>query len=178
MWLRPTAPTVPLELTSRLGEPELVFGPNVRFRVVAAVCGLIFVVMGAVFFLMGLAVGRAQLPLADWVSGKLTIPLMVLGVIILIGTRLVPLNWVFICPGGVIRTRGDAWDGIGWTEIERFEDATLGQKGVTLRQCRLVLADGSEWGFLADYVADYPRLAEVLARKVSEKPKETRTVSE
>ena len=127
-----------------------------------------YVLLSAVLFVMGLVAGGAQLPLAGWVSAKLTIPLAALGVVILIATRLVPLNWVFVCPDGVIRTRGEAWDGIRWVEVERFEDATLGQKGVTLRQCRLVLSDGREWGFLADYVADYPRLAEALSRKVSE----------
>jgi hypothetical protein len=156
-------------LTSRFGAPELVFGPNLRFRVVAAVCGLICVVMGAVLFLMGRGAGGARLPLADWVSGKLVIPLVIVGVVVLLGTRLVPLNWVFVCPGGVVRTRGAAWDGIGWDEVERFEDATLGHEGIAIRQCRLVLAGGGEWGFLSDYIADYPRLVEALARKVSDR---------
>ncbi|MBS0203927.1 MAG: hypothetical protein JSS49_13565 [Planctomycetes bacterium] len=169
MWVRPRAPTVPPELTSRFGEPELVFGPNVRFRIGAAACGFIFVVVGAFFYLMGWGAGGAQLPLANWVSGKLAIPLVVLGVVILLGMRLVPLNWVFVCPGGVIRTRGTAWDGIGWTEVERFEDATLVDKSIAIRKCRLVLSNGSEWGFLADYVAEYPQLATTLSRRVSER---------
>jgi hypothetical protein len=178
MRLRPTPSTLPPELSSRFGEPELVFGPNMRFRVVASLCGLIFVVMSVILFLMGLGARGLQLPLADWVSGQLAVPLVILGVVILIGTRLVPLNWVFLCPGGVIRTRGDASEGIGWAEVERFEDATVCQKGVTIRQCRLVLKDGRECGFLADNLVDYPRLAEALSRKVSERmapPGESRT---
>jgi hypothetical protein len=124
--------------------------------------------MGALFFLMGVGVGGARLPLADWVSGRLAVPLVVLGTVVLLGTRLVPLNWVFVCPHGLVRTRGDAWDGMEWAEMERFENAPLTHKGVTARQCRIVRKDGTEWGFLADYVADYRRLTEVLRQRADQ----------
>jgi len=172
MRLQPTPPAVPPELLARFGDPEHVFGPNVRFRVVAALCGVVLVVMGVLFFLLGLEVVGAKLPLSDWVSGKLAIPLVAFGAIVLIGTRLVPLNWVFVCPEGLIRTRGAAWDSISWAEVDRFEDTTLthkhGNVAVTTRQCRIVLKGGAEWGFLADYIAEYGRLPEVLRRKVDE----------
>lgn len=163
--IRPTPPTVPPELTVRFGVPELTFGPNVRVRIAAAACSLLFVLMGVVFFLLG----QAGMPLAGWVSGTLGVPLVALGVVILIVVRLAPFNWVFVCPGGVIRTLGATWDGIGWDEIERFEDASLGHTGVTIRQCRLVLTDGGEWGFQSDHVAEYGRLVETLSQKVADR---------
>jgi len=169
MRLRPTPPALPPELVARFGPPEDVFGPNLRFRFAAAVCGLVFVLTGAVLFLMGLGAGGARLPLSDWISGKLAVPLVVLGAVVVVGTRLVPMNWVFVCSQGLVRTRGAAWQGIKWAEVDRFEDATLDHKGVTTRQCRLLLKDGTEWGFLADYVAEYRRLSEVLRRKIHER---------
>lgn len=168
MRLRPTPPVIPPELLARFGEPEHVFGPNVRFRILAAVCGTILVGMGILFFLIGVGAGGAKLPLGDWVSGRLAVPLVVLGAVVFLGTRLVPLNWVFVCPQGLVRTRGDAWDGMEWTEMERFENAPLTHKGVTARQCRVVRKDGTEWGFLADYVAGYRRLTEVLRQRADE----------
>ena len=171
MRLRPAPPAVPLDLLNAFGEPEQVFGPNLRFRVIAAVCGGVLVAMGVFFFLLGMGAAGAGLPLSDWVSGKLTAPLVGFGVILLIGTRLVPLSGVFVCPRGLIRTRGDAWDGIHWAEVDRFEDATLTHKAVTTRQCRLVLKNGAEWGFLADHIAEYGKLTEVLRRKVEELPR-------
>jgi hypothetical protein len=167
MRLRPTPPTIPYEILARFGEPEHVFGPNVQFRIIAAVCGVILLTMGVLFFLMGLPIGGARLPLADGVSSMLTVPLVALGAVVLLGTRLVPLNWVFVCPKGLVRTRGDAWDGLKWIEIERFEKADLAHQGITARQCRIVKKDGTEWGFQADYVAEYRRLTEVLRQKVS-----------
>jgi hypothetical protein len=166
MFLRPKPPAVPSELVTRFGEPELVFGPNVRFRVVSVACALVFVVMGVVLFVLGIGPG---LPLAGWAADKLAVPLVVLGAAILVGTRLVPCGWVYICPGGVIRARGAVWDSIGWAEVDRFEDATLSQGRVTFRQCRLVLRGGGEWGFLADHVAEYDRLAEVLRQRVTKR---------
>jgi hypothetical protein len=47
----------------------------------------------------------------------------------------------------------------------------LTHKAVAIRQCRIVLKGGTEWGFLADYIAEYGRLTEVLRRKVDEWPK-------
>jgi hypothetical protein len=63
---------------------------------------------------------------------------------------------------------GASWEGIGWAEVARFEDATLDPGLATTRQCRIVTRGGAEWGFLADYVAQYGRLTEVLRRKVDE----------
>jgi hypothetical protein len=165
MRLRPTPPTIPAEFTSRLSEPEQAFGPNLKFRAIAVICGLVCVIMGVVLFLVGLG---AQVPLADWVGGKVATPLVVFGAVILFGVR-VPRNWVFVCPGGVIRKRGDLWESVCWDEVMRFEDASLGKTGVAIRQCRLLLADGNEWGFLADFVADYSRLAKTLAQRTGQR---------
>jgi hypothetical protein len=129
------------------------------------------------FFLLRQGAGGARLPLGDWVGGLLAIPMLALGFVLLIGTRLMPGNWVFVCPRGVVRTRGDAWDSVGWDEVERFEDATLGHRGVTFRQCRLVLKDGREWGFLADHIAEYRRLSELLRQKLAARGAEGGTSS-
>jgi hypothetical protein len=139
----------------------------VRFRVVAAICGIVLVAMGILFLLLRLGSGGAALPLSDGVSGKLAIPLMVVGAVVLIGVRLVPLNWVFVCPHGLIRTQGTAWAGVGWADVARFEDATLSHRAVTMRQCRIVLKDGAEWGFLAEYVAEYGRLTECCGGRLT-----------
>jgi hypothetical protein len=162
MRLRPTPPDVPQEFIDRFGPPEDSFGPDTRFRVVAGVCGLTVLAVAAAYYVMAL------LPPGDTASAKVAIVLTAIAGFLLAGMWVAPRNWVFVCPGGVVRTRGGAWDGLAWGEVERFEDATLGHKGVTLRQCRLLLKDGTEWGFLADRVADYRRLTKVLARKVAE----------
>jgi hypothetical protein len=167
MRLRSTPPAIPSELLDQFGEPEHAFGPNMRLHVVAAICGSVLVVMGVLFLLIGLAAGGAKFPLNDLVSVKIGVALIFLGAVFLVGIRLVPRNWVFVCPRGLIRTRGTAWDGVGWTDVERFEDATLTHKGLTARQCRIVLKGGTEWGFLADYIADYRRLTEVLRQRVA-----------
>ncbi len=151
-------------MLDQFGEPEHVFGPNLRFRVVAAICAISIVGAGVFFFLLGAAGNR--LLLADWVSGKLAVPMVTVGTVVLIGTRLVPLNWIFVCPKGVIRTRDAAWDGISWTDVDRFEDTTGTYKAVTTRQYRLLLKGGGEWGFLADYISEYDSLIQALQQKV------------
>jgi hypothetical protein len=159
-----TAPSIPEELLDRFGKPEHVFGPNRRFRVSAAACGVVFLVMGVTFFLLG----RSGIPLADGASGLLTVPLLALGGVVLIGTVRGPRNWVFVCPGGLLRTLGSAWHSVGWTEVMRFEDATWTHKMVTTRSCRILLKGGAEWGFMADSFGEYNRLMEVLRRKADE----------
>jgi hypothetical protein len=167
MRLRPTPPAVPQELIDQFGQPEDAFGPNTRFRVVAGVCGLAVLAVAAVFYALALGAGGGGLPRGDSANGLAALGLTAVAGLLLAMMWVAPRNWVFVCPGGVVRTRGATWDGVGWSEVKRFEDATLGHKGVTIRQCRLVLKDGSEWGFLADHVAEYRRLGEVLRRKVA-----------
>jgi hypothetical protein len=60
------------------------------------------------------------------------------------------------------RTRGGNWEAVEWADVVRVEDATLRSRMVTIRQCRVILAGGAEWEFLADHVADFRRLTEVL----------------
>src|SRR5262249_23128514 len=167
MRFRPNPPAIPAELRDRFGDPERVFGPNLRFRIVAAGVGVVFVVLGVIFFVLGMA----RVPLSEWVSAKLSVPMVAFGLLLLIGSRLVPLHWVFVCPRGLLGRRGDIWDHVAWSEVQRFEDATLGRNGVTIRQCRIVTIAGTEWGFLADQMADYRVLVEVLRRKVDESRK-------
>jgi hypothetical protein len=168
MRLRPTPPAVPQELIDRFGQPEDTFGPNARFRVVAGVCGLAVLAVAVVFYALALGAGGGGLRQGDSANGLAAIGLTAVAGLLLAMMWAAPRNWVFVCPGGVVRTRGATWDGLGWAEVKRFEDATLGHQGVTIRQCRLMRKDGSEWGFLADHLAEYHRLREVLSRKVGE----------
>jgi hypothetical protein len=94
---------------------------------------------------------------------------MTCGVVAVVFPRQVPPRWVFVCPRGLVRARGADWEAVEWSEVVRVEDATLSTGVVTSRQCRVVLAGGGEWGFLADYVGDYQRLTGVLRRKMNER---------
>jgi hypothetical protein len=115
-----------------------------------------------------MSIGPNPVPLAGGVSEMLTLGLVVLGGFCIVAPRIVPANWVFVCPKGVVRTRGANREGVAWDEVTRFEDASLKSGITTIRQCRLVLKDGSEWGFIADWIGDCRKLAEVLRRKVEE----------
>jgi hypothetical protein len=163
--LRPAHPPLPADLLDRFGTPEHAFGPSLRFRVVATACGAVFLVTGALFF----AAGLGGNPMNAWVGGKLAAPLAALGIVVLVGERLAPKVWVVVCPRGVLRSRGSTWTGVRWADVARFEDATTTAGVVTTRQCRLVLADGTHWGFLADRVAEYDRLFEAIRRAVEER---------
>jgi hypothetical protein len=167
MRLQPTPPSVPLDLVNQFGEPEDTFGPNLRFRVASTILGAVLVLLGLAFFVNGAAVVAGQ--------GQPGGPLYLLlgGGLMAVGAAAVALpwrvarTWVFVCPRGLVRARGSEWDAVGWEEVARFEDATLADRAV--QQCRVVLKGGGEWGFLAEYVADYHRLGEVLRRKVDER---------
>src|SRR5262245_27304901 len=124
------------------------------------------------FFLYGVFSRGAQAPPrgSEGVLVLLGGGLMAVGAAAVVFPRSVPLNWVFVCPGGLVRTRGADWDAVAWADVARFEDASLSGGVVTTRQCRIVTTAGAEWGFLADWVAEYGRLAAVLRRKVEERP--------
>ena len=161
--LRRKPPAIPTDLLERCGEPERVFAPNAKFRIVSSMCGIILLVVGSAFILLD----KLGMPLSDFVSGNLAVPMLALGAALLIGARLVPLHWVFVSPRGLLRRRGDTWEHVDWADVARFEDATLGHKGITFQQCRIVTTSGQEWGFLADQTAEYSELAAVLRQKVA-----------
>jgi hypothetical protein len=171
MQLRPTPPTIPPDLLDRYGEPEYVFGPNMRFRVTSVLLGALLFLLGLAFFLFGVAARVIQAPPrgSEGVLLLLAAGLMAVGAGAVVFPRSVPLNWVFVCPGGLVCTRGADWDAVGWADVSRFEDMSLSGGAVTTRQCRIVTASGAEWGFLADWVAEYGQLAAVLRRKVEER---------
>jgi len=158
-------PTIPTELQAELGEVEYAFGPNVRVRVVAILCGLILAGMGALFVVMSIA----GAPLTGRSETKLMAFFLVAGVAIIVGSRMLPMDWVFVGNRGLVRKRGSAWDGIAWSDVDRFEDASLTHKGIAIRQCRIVLNDGSEWGFISENFAEYGRLKEILKEKSAAK---------
>jgi hypothetical protein len=168
MRLRQTPPVLPGNLRDRVGEPEDVFGPNRRFRTASTIVGGALVLLGVGFCLVGAADlpagGAPGRPVYLLVGGGL----LICGLAAVVLPRQAPPTWVFVCRRGLVRVRGAEWEVVEWAEVLRVEDATL-PTGVTTRQCRVVLAGGGEWGFLANYVADFPRLTEVLRRKVAER---------
>lgn len=162
-------PAMPAELRDRFGAPEQTFGPNVRFRTLSVICGLILVALGVLFLMIRLAPRGIRLPLGDPAGAALGAPLLVIGAVAIFGPRMLPTTWLFVCPNGLVRARGAAWDCLDWSEADRFEDASLGQNLVAIRQCQIVTTKGATWGFLADWFADYNRLTEVLRRKMEDR---------
>jgi hypothetical protein len=49
MMLAPKPPAIPVELVQQFGEPEHAFGPNMRFRIVSVICGIVMIAMAVVF---------------------------------------------------------------------------------------------------------------------------------
>jgi hypothetical protein len=142
-----------------------------RFRVASFLLGALLLLLGLAFFLFGVAARAAQgLRGSEGVLALLGAGLMAVGAAAVVFPRSVPLSWVFVCPGGLVRIRGADWDAVGWADVSRFEDASLSSGAMTIRQCRIVTADGAEWGFQANGVAEYGRLAAVMRRKVEERP--------
>jgi hypothetical protein len=165
---QPQSPTLPPDLLARLGEPEGVFGPNRRYRTASAIVGIGLVALGLAFLVLGVAAQLGRLS-GHQIYYFLGLVMMTLGVLAVKVERQAPPTWVFVCRRGVARVREASWEALEWDEVARFEDASLGHRGVTIRQCRLVLVAGGEWGFLADNVADFGRLTVSLRRKLAER---------
>jgi hypothetical protein len=166
-------PDLPVEVLDQLGEPEHVFGPNVRLLILGTVCGAALIVVGIYLLLLAGSVAGGRLPLNNWLGGRVAGPsgigLIVFGVFFIVGMRMWPTGWLFVCPRGLARSRGNAWSILLWTEIDRLEDATITSEfGISHRQSRLVLKDGGEWGFIADSIDRYVRLLHVLKSKLEE----------
>jgi hypothetical protein len=172
MQLRPKPPEIPSELLDKFGEPEHVFGPNMPFRIKSAVVGACVLILGFGFLLYGMMAKLAGVPGAwdySLVYMLLGGGLMTVGAAAIILPWRVPLKWLFSCPQGLVRTSGDNWDAVEWADVARFQELDVSGRAVTIRQCRIITTSGTEWGFLADYVADYDRLKEVLRTKVVER---------
>jgi hypothetical protein len=153
-------PVVPPELLDRLGPPEDIFGPNLRFRTWSTLLGSFLTVLGFAFFVLGLAG-----PPASRVLSLLGGGLMAVGVAAVVLPRRVPPTWIYVCSRGIARARGDDWSFANWDEVIKVEDVSISKGAVTVRQFRLVLAGRDDWGF----IADCRRLAEVLHRKIAER---------
>jgi hypothetical protein len=156
---------MPSDLEAQFGEIEHAFSPNVRNRRLATLIGLMLTALGVTLLI--LKVG--DLMPGGWGENKFIAFMLVLGGAIIVGARLLPMDWVFVCSRGLVRTRGSAWEGIEWSDIDRFEDASMTHRGIAIRQCRLMLKDGSEWGFIADNFAEYGRMTEMLRQKTGAK---------
>lgn len=164
MRMRLTPPAVPTEMLSRFGEPEEVFGPNTRFLVRSTLLGVALFILGFLFLCICFA--GQDLPLASPVGLLLAPGLLALGVMAMVFPWRT-LTWVFVCPRGLLRNLRGEWEEVSWEEVAGFEDAPLGYRKISIRQCWLVLKDGTEWGFLADRLARYRLLTEVLHQKVA-----------
>jgi hypothetical protein len=156
-------PPPQIEIVAALGAPYAVFGPNLRFRRASMQMGTVILVLGVSFLIWYLFQGI--LPAVGGFTDLLR--WMAAGLLALGGAAVyIPLSmrndWVYVCPGGLIRTRGVHWESVAWGEVVRFDDCTLSGNGVLIRQCRVITAAGKEWGFQADLVADFDRLASHL----------------
>jgi hypothetical protein len=159
-------PPLPPDIVARLGPTEDVFGPNLRFRKQSTLVGVFLVMLGFAGFVIGEFRQVAHVSDAG-IYLFFGMALMAIGSVAVIVPRRVPVRWVFICPRGFARSERGDWRAVEWTDVRRATDASIKSGLVTIRQFRLDLADGTELGFLADYVADFRRLSEVLRAKVA-----------
>ena len=164
-------PTISTNLLHLYGQPENVFGPNMRFRRLSALLGSILIVLGFAFLVWNFIDARDPNSPGSSSNGLrqlLGVGLVIAGSVALFLPFAVPLNWVFVCPNGLIRNRGEVWESVKWGDIIRFDDATLSSRGVQIRQCRIVTRSGPVWGILAIWTADFDRLCSVVGHKVKE----------
>jgi hypothetical protein len=144
MRLRPTPPVIPPDLLDRYGEPEHVFGPNMRFRIASVVMGTVLLLLAVTFFIFGMADRAAQGPQRS--SGGLLVllsaGLLAVGGAAIVFPMSIPLNWVFVFPKGLVRTRGAEWDNVDWVNVLRFEDMSLSSGVATSEQCRIITLPG------------------------------------
>jgi hypothetical protein len=165
-------PSIPDALLNLYGQPEDVFRPNMRFHRLSALLGSILIMIGVAFLVWSVLDARDPTVPQDGSSGirqLLGVGLIVVGGAALFLPYSAPLNWVFVCPNGLIRNRGEVWESVKWDDIVRFDDATLTARGVQIRQCRIVTRSGSEWGVLANWTEDFDRLCCVVGQMVNEK---------
>src|SRR4051812_32276512 len=121
MRLRPP-PALPPDLLDRFGAPDEAFGPNMRFRVASVLLGALLLLLGLAFFVIGVLGPAARGPGAGGILRLLATGLIAVGGAAVVLPIRVPRNWVFVCPRGLVRTRGAEWDGLGWAEVARFEE--------------------------------------------------------
>ena len=167
LFSRPRPPAVPNELLEPYGPPEAVFGPNMRFRRKSIGMGIVLVLLGVGFFgwCLALRLGPAPRDPSEVIFRWLAAGLFAIGGAAVYYPLSMRYDWVYVCPGGLIRTRGVHWDAVAWGDIRRFDDCTMAGNVVTIRQCRIITVAGEEWGFLADSVADFERLNALLVEK-------------
>jgi|SRR5579872_1048137 len=171
MRIRSKTPALPMELFDQFGEPERVFGPNMRFRIASVLLGSLLVLLGLLFVVGSLAsklAKNAQMAGSEGLMILLGAGLFAVGIAAINFHFSTPLNWVFVFPGGIVRKRGQDWESLVWGDVLRFEDMSFAGTA-TVRQCRIVSIDGTEWGFLANWYEDYGSLKSILREKTKER---------
>lgn len=168
MRLRTTPPAIPKEFLDRYGEPEDAFGPNRRFRIASILLGSLLCLLGLAFLTFGVLgkVAPAQRGGSEGILMLLGGGLLTIGAASVLFPMSVPLNWVFVCPGGLIRARGEEWDAVGWSDVAGFQVANVSSGSASIRQCSILTVDGAEWGFQANWLANYGMLVALLRRKL------------
>ena len=167
LFSRPRPPAIPDELLQRSGPPEDVFGPNMRFRRKSVLMGCLLVLLGVGFFAYSVAMrqGMAANNGFEGLTLFMASSLFAVGGVAVFYPLSMRYDWVYVCPGGLIRTRGVYWDAVAWGDVTRVEVADISGRAVTIRQFRVTTRTGEEWGFIADSVADYKRLCTLLVEK-------------
>jgi hypothetical protein len=174
MRIRPRTPALPMELFNQFGVPDRVWGPNLRFRIATVLLGSLLVLLGLLFVVGGLAskLANPQTRGSEGIMFLLGAGLLAVGIAAINFHFSTPLNWVFVFPGGIVRKLGHDWESLVWGEVLRFEDVSFAGTA-TVRQCRIIAIDGTEWGFLANLYEDYGSLKSILREKMKERSKES-----
>lgn len=168
MHLKTVPPPIPPDLLAPFGTPDHAFGPNRRFRVASVLLGALLLALGIGMFVEIIVMRNAR----GKPGGFEGMVCFVIGGLLLLGSYAVyyplwmPANWLYVCPNGLIRRLNGDWEGLPWADVARFQDLGETSGMAAIRQCRVVTTDGREWGFIAEWVADYGQLKRVLRERV------------
>ena len=152
MRFRASQPAISADLLEQFGEPEATFGPNMRFRIRSTLLGIFLVILGFTFVVGGPAILQGKAMAGVCVYVPLGCGLMLVGVMSIVVPIRLPLNWVFVCPRGLIRARGEIWEAVDWADIVHFQDASMSGSAVTIQQCLIVTLQPPELAFRSNGV--------------------------
>lgn len=156
------SPEIPKALREEFGDPRFQFGPNRRFRRLSIMMGSVLLLLGGVFFVSSILFREDINAGGSFMFFMLGGGLWLIGFVATLVPLLMPKNWLFVCRGGLIRRLGKSWQSLRWDEIARFQDLSFSNSLVSTKQCRIVTTSGQEWGWISEYIDDYPKLVQVL----------------